>query len=99
MLSGAGFCDDAFCTKPFRQQRLADRIVDLVCARVCEVFALEPDFGTPALAKPRCEGQCGWPPDPLTKLPLELCLEGCLVQVLLNPCSSRSNAGTSVSGT
>ena len=41
MLSGAGLSDDAPLPHPLRDQRLAERVVDLVRAGVVEVFALE----------------------------------------------------------
>ena len=53
MLAGAGLGDDARLAHPQREQRLAERVVDLVGAGVIEVFALEVDvraaafFGQP----------------------------------------------------
>ncbi len=41
VLAGAGLGDDAAAAHPFRQQRLPQRVVDLVRARVREVLALE----------------------------------------------------------
>ena len=43
VLAGAGLGDDAPLPHALRQQRLAERVVDLVRARVREVFALEED--------------------------------------------------------
>ena len=43
MLARARLGDDALLAEPPREQRLADGVVDLVRARVREVFALEPD--------------------------------------------------------
>ncbi len=48
MLAGAGLGDDAPCAEALCEQRLADRIVDLVSAGVREVLALEPHFRAPA---------------------------------------------------
>ena len=48
VLAGAGLGDDALRAEPLRQQRLADRVVDLVRAGVREVLALQPDVGAPA---------------------------------------------------
>ena len=41
VLSGAGLGDDAALAHPLREQRLAERVVDLVRAGVREVLALE----------------------------------------------------------
>ena len=49
MLAGAGFGDHALLAHAEREQRLADRVVDFVCAGVVEVFALEPDLSAAAL--------------------------------------------------
>ena len=86
VLAGARFGDDPFDAEPLRQQRLADRIVDLVRARVRQVFALQPDFGTPAFAEPRRVRERRRPADPLAQLPLVVGLEAGLVQVLLYAC-------------
>ena len=43
VLAGAGFGDDAPLAHPLREQRLAERVVDLVRAGVREVLALEED--------------------------------------------------------
>ncbi len=50
VLPGPGLGDDALRAERFGEQRLADAVVDLVRARVREVFALEPHLGAPALA-------------------------------------------------
>ncbi len=42
---GAGFGDDALLAHAPREQRLAERVVDLVRAGVEQVFALEVDLG------------------------------------------------------
>jgi hypothetical protein len=46
VLPGPGLRDDSFLTHPFRQEDLADGVVDLVCPGVCEVLAFEPDHGS-----------------------------------------------------
>jgi hypothetical protein len=49
VLAGAGLRHDAPRAEPPRQQRLAERVVDLVRTGVREVLALEPDLRAPAL--------------------------------------------------
>ena len=44
VLARAGFGDDAALAHTFRQQALAEGVVDFVCAGVEQVFALEVDF-------------------------------------------------------
>ncbi len=44
MLAGTGFGDDALFAHALYQQSLAKHVVDLVCAGVVQVFALEPDL-------------------------------------------------------
>ena len=100
MLPGARLGDDALDAETFREQCLANRVIDLVRTRVREVLALQPDLGTPAFTKSRRMRQRGRPADPLAQLTLELRLEGpgsC--RCSFTPASSRSKAGTSVSGT
>ena len=43
MLTGAGLGDDARLAHPLGEQRLAERVVDLVRAGMRQVFALEQD--------------------------------------------------------
>ena len=53
MLAGAGLGDDPLLAHAQREQRLADRVVELVRAGVAEVFALEVDVGAAeVLAQP-----------------------------------------------
>ena len=59
VLSGAGFGNDALGAQALGQQRLADGVVDLVRTGVREIFALQPDFGAPALAQGGRIGQRG----------------------------------------
>ena len=54
VLTRAGFGDDAFFTHTAGEQRLTDGVVDLVCAGVVQVFALQPDLRTAQmLGQPR----------------------------------------------
>jgi hypothetical protein len=48
VLAGAGLGDHAALAHAAREQRLADRVVDLVGARVVEVLALEVDPAPPS---------------------------------------------------
>ncbi len=52
MLSGTGLGDDPPFAHVPSQQRLPDAIIDLVCACVIQIFALEPDLGTAQLLGP-----------------------------------------------
>jgi len=85
MLARSGFRDDAFCAQPLCEERLAERVIDLVSARVREVFAFEPDFGAPPLREPRCERQGRRSPDPCLELTRELGLKVRRVQMLPYP--------------
>ena len=49
MHAGAGFSDDALLAHALGKQRLADRIVDLVCTGMVEVFALEVNLRAAAM--------------------------------------------------
>ncbi len=49
VLAGARLGDHSLLAHPQREQRLADRVVDLVRAGVIEVLALEPDLRPAAL--------------------------------------------------
>ena len=49
VLARAGFRDDALGAECLGEQGLTDRIVDLVRARMRQVFALEPDLGSPGV--------------------------------------------------
>ena len=53
VLAGAGLGDDPPLAHPLGQQRLAERVVDLVGAGVVEVLALEVDRVAGGLAQPR----------------------------------------------
>src|SRR4029079_7036944 len=67
--------DDAFRAERLREQRLADPVVDFVCAGVSEVLALEPNLGAPALRQRARVSQRGRPADPGRELANELALE------------------------
>ena len=60
VLAGAGLGDDALRAEPLREQRLAERVVDLVRAGVREVLALEPDLRAPGRGQPRREASAPW---------------------------------------
>jgi hypothetical protein len=99
VLPGAGLGDDAPGPEALREQPLAEGIVDLVRAGVREVLALQPHVGAPApreLARVRERRR---PSHPGAQLGLELGAEAGLAEVSRTPSSSRSSAGTSVSGT
>src|SRR5258706_1899759 len=51
MLTGAGFGDDARLAHALCEKDLADAIVDLVCAGVVELLALEIDFRAAEMAR------------------------------------------------
>mmetsp|Transcript_17886 Transcript_17886/g.46262 ORF Transcript_17886/g.46262 Transcript_17886/m.46262 type:complete len:219 (+) Transcript_17886:666-1322(+) len=51
VLPRASLGDDALLVQPLRQQRLPNRVVDLVRARVCELLALEPDLRATAVRR------------------------------------------------
>ncbi len=53
VLAGAGLGDDPPLAHPHRQQRLAERVVDLVRAGVGQVFALQEDARAPAASVSR----------------------------------------------
>jgi hypothetical protein len=50
VLPCSGFGYYTFRAESFRKQGLANRVVNFVCTRVCEILALDPDFGTPRFA-------------------------------------------------
>ena len=52
VLAGAGLGDDPRLAHALGEQRLAERVVDLVRAGVVEVLALEPDLAARRLAEP-----------------------------------------------
>ena len=86
MLPGTRFRDDAFRAQALRQQGLADGIVDLVRAGMCQVFALQPDISAPALAEPRREAQRGRAANPLLQFAAVIVLKARVVKVLVDAC-------------
>ena len=73
MLARARLGDDARLPHALREKRLAERVVDLVCARVREVLALEPDRGTARVrGEPRRGRQLRRSPDELAQQLVEL---------------------------
>ena len=76
MLAGAGFGDNALLAHAKRQEGLADGVVDLVCAGVVEVFALEINFGSAEmLRKPAGEIETGGAADEIAEIIIEFALE------------------------
>ena len=75
MLAGAGLGDDARLAHPLREQRLADRVVDLVRAGVVQVLALEPDVATDPLRDPLREVERARPADVVAQQVAERLLE------------------------
>ena len=66
---------DTACTQPPSQQRLPERIVDLVRAGVRQILALEPQLRAPARRKPRHRRQRRGAARPLAQLSLQLALK------------------------
>ena len=98
VLSGAGFRDDALGAKAFRKQRLPQRVVDLVSAGMREVLALQPYFGSPALAQRRCERQRRGTADPGLQFMVELGLKVRAVQVAVDACLQAIERGNQCFG-
>ena len=59
MLARSGLCDDALLAEPLCEQDLAQRVVDLVRARVGEVFTLDVDL-RPAELCSEVTGEVDW---------------------------------------
>jgi hypothetical protein len=59
VLPGAGLRDDARLAHALGEQRLSEDVVDLVCARVAEILALEVDAGAPACSVRRSAKNSG----------------------------------------
>ena len=72
MLAGAGLGDDPPLAHALRQQRLAERVVELVRAGVVEVLALEVDRASAALREAPREVQRRGPPDEVAQQPVQL---------------------------
>jgi hypothetical protein len=99
VLARARLGDDAASAEPLREHGLADRVVDLVRARVREILALQPHVCIPRSAQSHRVRERRRAPDPLRQLAREIALEGGVGQDLRTPRASRSSAGTSISGT
>jgi hypothetical protein len=75
VLARAGLGDDARLAHALGQQRLADRVVDLVRAGVVEVLALEPDLAAGLLAEALGQVQRRGAPDVVAQQPCEIVAE------------------------
>ena len=76
MLARAGFRDDPLLAHPPRQQRLAERIVDLVRAGVQQVFALQINLRAAAMPRqPLREIKFGRPAGELLQVMPQLLLK------------------------
>src|ERR1019366_9768032 len=75
VLAGTRLGDDAPGAESARQQRLTERVIDLVGAGVREILAREPDLGAPALRQVRRRAERRRAADPVAQLALELRLE------------------------
>jgi hypothetical protein len=84
VLAGAGFGDDPLRADAFREQRLADGVVDLVRAGVREIFTLQVHLRAPTLRDSRHEGERRGPPDERLQLMREGGFEFRAVQMLAN---------------
>ena len=93
VLARAGLRDDALRAEPLGEQRLADRVVDLVRARVREILALQPDLGAPAARQLARQRERRRASDPGAQLALELGAKAGSAQVgahaLLEPVERR----------
>ena len=84
VLPGARLGDDARLAHAFRQQRLADAVIDFVRAGVVEVLALEIDASAAGLARqPLGEVQRRRPADVMPQMTLELFLKDRVLPCLL----------------
>ena len=76
MLPGTGLGDDTFLTHPLRQEGLAESVVDLMCAGMEKVFALQIDFGPAAVLRQTVSiVQIGRAAGELAKLVIQLFLK------------------------
>ena len=75
MLAGAGLGDDAGLAHPARQQRLTERVVELVRAGVVEILALEIHRTLHPLGEPLGEIQRRRPPTVVAQQARQGCLE------------------------
>ena len=63
VLSGAGLGDDPLLAESLREQRLTERVVDLVRPGVREVLALQPDVVAELVGQPGRVRDRRGPPD------------------------------------
>ena len=82
MLPGAGFCNDALGSQAFREDRLANGVVDLVRPGVRQVLALEPHLRAPGHAEAERGGQRRRSPRPVAQLRAETGLESRVMEML-----------------
>ena len=75
MLPGAGLGDDPALAHPPSQQRLTQRVIDFVRARVVEVLPLEEHTGADRLAETRGVVQQRGTPGVVPQQPVELLLK------------------------
>jgi hypothetical protein len=76
VLTGSRLGDDAGFTHVMRQQRLSDRVIDFMCARVVQIFALEQDTRTTGhLGQPPGKIDGRRPPDIVRQVRIEPCHE------------------------
>ena len=67
MLSGASLCNDSLLTHSFSKKSLSENIVDLVGARVVEIFALQDQANAQLLTEIVALGDDAWTPCVLTQ--------------------------------
>jgi len=72
VLAGARFRDDAAFVHPLREQHLAERVVDLVRARVIQVLTLQYDLRPDQRGEPRHGRNRGRPADVVLEQRLQL---------------------------
>ena len=99
VLAGAGLGDDPRLAHPLGEQRLAERVVDLVGAGVVEVLALEVDRVAGRLAEPPGVVQRRGPADVVVQQRVELARNAGSSRAASHAASSSASAGISVSGT
>jgi len=71
VLPGSRLGDHPAGSHPAGEERLADRVVDLVRPGMRQVLPLQPHFRAPRLAEPGGVRERGRPPDPIPELRLE----------------------------